>query len=408
MVEEHIFKRGEFHRFINRREHPLVKSLRDKNGLAVSEVNMPPISDRQSTSLILTVQSRWLLVPLLGFVVLMLSGVPLVALSGVSGTLTGNSIFAADEGTTSGFMQWLQQSSGTFLPYVLGAVSFFLLILLLFLLRHLFKRKSIGAPAESLKPAMPSSLKAMKPTVIDSLSRKRVQAAPPLSPRQVLAKKNDEAKSPLKRWQGKTVIPLEDELALVNQQLAALEGRVVEEPKRIPPLKKEAPPEAVVFRSPLLNRPIKSILVEPQKKVMGRQTSRVSAVQAKPQRLSKELEMVENELATVQRIEPEKASWLQTIFGPREPATILPEEAKMPRLEKKLEQLKPETRKEEKRIPTPKIAPQLSKEMQKKAEALKKEKRPEEKAKLSAKKEALSEADALAEQIKNLLRKDFA
>ena len=54
---------------------------------------------------IFKVQSRWLLVPLLGFVVLMLSGVPLAALSGVSGTLTGNSIFTAGEGTDSGFGQ---------------------------------------------------------------------------------------------------------------------------------------------------------------------------------------------------------------------------------------------------------------------------------------------------------------
>ncbi|MBI1968970.1 hypothetical protein HYS49_03595, partial [Candidatus Woesearchaeota archaeon] len=339
---------------------------------------------------IFTVQSRWLLVPLLGFVVLMLGGVPLAALSGVSGTLTGNSIFASGERADSGFGQWLQQSSGTFLPYVLGAISFFLLILLLFLLRHLFKRKSMGAPAESLKPAMPSSLKAMKPTVRDALSGKRARAAPPLSSRQVLEKNNDEAKSPLRRWQGKTVLPLEDELALVNQQLAALEGRVVEPPRSRPKgLPQREAPETVIFRSPPINKPIRSILVEPKKKAMGRPISRVPAVLAKPQNLSAELETVERELAAVQRTEPEKASWLRTIFGQRGPAPILREEAKMDR-EKKAGPLKPEQKKEEKRVLVQKIAPSFSKESQKKEE-IKKEKRLEEReetAKPAAKKEA--------------------
>ncbi|HLC97209.1 MAG TPA: hypothetical protein VJC21_00290 [Candidatus Nanoarchaeia archaeon] len=360
---------------------------------------------------IFKVQSRWLLVPLLGFVVLMLSGVPLAALSGVSGTLTGNSIFASGESTDSGFGQWLQQSSETFLPYVLGAISFFLLILLLFLLRHLFRKRSVlGVPAESLKPAMPSSLKAMKPTVIDALPGKRVQAAPLFSPWQVLAKKNGEGKSAFKRWQGKANIHLDDELSFVNQQLAALEGRSVEPSvSRLKELPKREAPEAAVFRSPE-KKPTKSILIKPA----GKATMRpLPSVKAKPQGLSEELATVEKELAAVQRTEPEKASWLQTIFGRKEPAApILPEEAKKPRMEKKVEPLKPEQKKEEKRMPSPLPTPKLSREVRKKEEAPKKEKLPEEKreekAQLSAKKEALLEADAVAEQIKNLLRKDFA
>lgn len=367
--------------------------------------------------------NRFLLVVMVSFVFLILSGIPFTFFTSISGTLTGNSIFSSVESTGSGVVQWIQQSSGSLLPYLLGTVSFLLILLFAFFLRHLLKKKLAGLPPEQ-PVSFPSRLPAEK-------SAQPIHYAPlPKAP----AKAAAGPKFPLRRWQGKATMPLDEELASINQKLAALGG----EPARMPVLMKPSEPAKKIVSLPRLPRPIPERSAPVWEEPRAKKRPITPGLSLQP--LTDELAYIEEEFKILEKAVIEKPK-LRTVVPPTE-GHALP----LTGTEKKIMQQTPRRYgsffqipekllaplfRQQERTPVqrtaaekalPPLALSVKKEVGKAEQGKKTEKeskdvrkttsqafqKSEKRKQPATKQQAISDADAVAEEIRSLLRKDFA